>query len=62
MTDIETIAQENRDAWAGKNLWAIVEETDGTFTVHQHTEDSVAPTSNYLTARLAAGRILQLLK
>lgn len=41
--------------------WIIVEDVDG-FTVHEWTIDGVAPPSTYPTARLAASRLLQLLR
>lgn len=58
--EIAEIARENRESWAGKEIIAIVKDGDG-YSVHQHTADSVAPSTSYPTARLAASRVLQLL-
>lgn len=60
MDDLERIAQENRNSWAGKALIAIVECPEG-YQVHQHTKDSVMPISTHATKRLAAARVLQLM-
>lgn len=59
-TDIEEIARKNLLALVGKPFIAI-EERDGEFIVHQHSEDSVCPQVSYPTKRLAASRVLQLL-
>ncbi len=58
--DITEIARQNREGWAGKKIWVIVEDEDG-FTVHQHSPDGVAPTSTYPSAGKAMSRLLQLL-
>lgn len=58
---IEDIARENREAWAGKTVFAIVEEVDG-WSVHQHGPGGVCPAVTYPTERLAAARLLQLLR
>lgn len=58
--EIAEIARENREAWAGREVIAIVKEADG-YSVHHHTADSVAPSSSYPDKRLAAARVLQLL-
>lgn len=47
--------------WRHKRRWIVVEEIDGTFSVHEHTTDGVAPPSSYPDASLAAARLLQLL-
>ena len=58
--EIAEIAEENRNAWAGKRLWAIVEEANG-YIVHSHAPDGVSPSSRHGTKREAAARVMQLL-
>ena len=58
--EIAEIAEDNRSAWAGKRLWAIVEEAEG-WAVHQHSLDGVSPSTLYPTKRAAIARLMQLL-
>jgi hypothetical protein len=60
--EIQQIARENREGWAGKALIAIVEESEGVFSVHQHFPDGVAPSSDYPNARAAVSRVMQLMR
>ncbi len=59
--DIVSIQHE----WLNQNRlrqrWIIVQESDGTYSVHHHSVGGVAPPTNYATPRLAASRLLQLL-
>ena len=57
---IAEIAEETRKSWAGKKLWAIVEEADG-WVVHQHSPSGVSPSTHYPTKREAIARLMQLL-
>jgi hypothetical protein len=61
MSDIAEIAAENRDSWAGKQLYAIVEDGDG-WTVHAHDAENVSPSVRYPTGRAAIARVMQLMK
>jgi hypothetical protein len=47
--------------WRHKRRWTIVEEIDGTYSVHDHSSDGVGPPSSYPDKVLAAARVLQLL-
>ena len=58
--EIAEIAEENRNAWAGKRLWCVVEEADG-YYVHSHAPDGVSPSSRHGTKREAVARLMQLL-
>lgn len=58
--ETKQIAQEHHANWLGKRVIAIVETQNG-YEIHQHTEDSVFPKSDYATKREAASRVLQLL-
>ena len=62
MSDIREIRSEYHTAWLNRKVWAISENDDGTFTVHQHDTEGVAPPTTYPTLRKAAARLLQLLK
>jgi hypothetical protein len=46
---------------AQKQRIVVVSEPDGSFTVHQHTANSVFPSCAYPSAATAAARVLQLL-
>lgn len=57
-----TSMQANWNAeWSDKHRWIIVEEVDGTFTIHEHKRDSVFCPTPKKTAREVAARMLQLL-
>ena len=64
MDHAEEIAQmrsEYHAAWLKRKVWVISENEDGSFTVHRHDPNGVAPPSEYPTLRKAAARLLQLL-
>lgn len=44
-----------------RNRWIVMENDDGYYEVHVHTEDGVAPPSVYPSKRLAVARLMQLL-
>ncbi len=58
---IVEMREEYHRSWLNRRVWAISENDDGTFTVHQHWPAGVAPPSEYPTLRKAASRLLQLL-
>lgn len=41
--------------------WIITENVDGTYTMHEHTHDGVAPPTSYPTRMAVAARLLQLM-
>lgn len=45
--------------WRHKKRWIIVEEGDGTYSVHEHMTDGVAPPVTKPNKRDAAARLLQ---
>jgi hypothetical protein len=45
--------------WRHKHRWTIVDEGDGTFSVHEHTSDSICPPITKPNKRDAAARLLQ---
>lgn len=47
--------------WRNKRRWIIVEEGDGTFSIHEHMIDGVAPPTVKPSKREVAARLLQLL-
>lgn len=47
--------------WLKRRLWAISENPDGSFTVHEHSPDGVAPPTEYQTMRKAVSRLLQIM-
>lgn len=59
--EVVSIQDEYHSKFRKLKRWIIVEAADG-FTVHEWTVDGVAPPTTYPTARLAASRLLQLLK
>ena len=59
--DITEMQAEWNAGWRDKHRWIIVEESDGTFTIHEHTRDSVYCPTVKKTAREVASRMLQLL-
>ena len=54
-----------QDEWHEKfrplKRWIVVQDKDG-FTVHEWTHDGIAPPSTSPTVRLAASRLLQLMR
>lgn len=59
--EIAEMRGEYHAKWIGQKVWAISENENGTFTVHQQNPNGVAPPSDYPTLRKAAARLLQLL-
>lgn len=59
ITEMQT---EWNESWRDKRRWIIAEEGDGTYSVHEHTKNGVAPPSDYPDKRSAAARLLQLLQ
>jgi hypothetical protein len=59
--EIAEIQEEHGAQWRLKHRWIIVDNGDGSFTVHEHSGDSVWPSTDYPNKRLAAARLLQLL-
>lgn len=47
-------------SWRDKRRWIIVEEIDGTYSIHEHTSDSIAPPTIKPNKREVASRLLQL--
>lgn len=47
--------------WRDKRRWIIVEEGDGTYSIHEHMIDGVAPPATKPNKREIAARFLQLL-
>lgn len=60
--DITAMQAEWQTGWRDKERIIIVMEPDGTYTIHQHTKDSVYCPTPKKTAREVAARMLQLLK
>jgi len=60
--EVEVIKRSTFEQFKGKNLIIIEQEADRCFTVHQWSEDGVAPQSSYDTAPEAIARAMQLLK
>lgn len=48
--------------WRDKRRWIIVEESDGTYSIHEHMIDGVAPPVIKPDKRAVASRLLQLLQ
>ena len=59
--DIVLMQSEWNESWRELSRWILVEELDGTFSVHYHDLTGVAPPSTYPDKRKAAARLLQLL-
>lgn len=59
--DITAMQADWQISWRDKERIIIVMESDGTFTIHQHTKDSVYCPTQKKTAREVASRLLQLL-
>lgn len=47
--------------WRDKHRWIIVDEGDGTYSIHEHMIDGVAPPTLKPNKREVAARLLQLL-
>lgn len=59
--DISNMQDEWNKSWRDKRRWIIVEEEDGTYSIHEHMKDGVAPPITKPDARLVAARLLQCL-
>ena len=59
--EVAGIQRDFLDRFKASRRWIIVEESDGSYSVHEHTWDGVAPPSSYPDKRKAAARLLQLL-
>lgn len=59
--DIEEIQRENHAAFVGREMWAIIDEPDGTFSVYWQNAASVGPKTSYNSKRQAVARLLQLI-
>ncbi len=46
-------------SWRDKRRWIIVDEEDGTFSIHEHMKDGVAPPCVKTNKRELAARFLQ---
>jgi len=60
-TTLEEIKDNNYEFFRNSPIIVIQEMSDGTFTLHRWSKESVFPTHEYKTAREAVSRILQLL-
>lgn len=60
--EIEDIRRENLERIATARRCTMIVEIDGRIEVHQHTPDSIAPSSAYNTPRQAVARVAQLLQ
>lgn len=59
--EITKIQQDWQESYRLAHRWMITQEPDGSYSVHQHQIDGVAPASTYPTKEQAAARLLQLL-
>lgn len=59
--EIVSMQSEWNEKWRDRRRWILVEEADGTYSVHQHDLTGVSPPSEYPDKRKAAARLLQLL-
>lgn len=57
--DISVMQADWNRLWRDKKRWIIVEELDGTFSIHEHMKDGVAPPCYKQNKREAAARFLQ---
>jgi hypothetical protein len=60
--DISAMQSEWNARWRDKRRWIIVEEGDGTYSIHEHMIDGVAPPTVKPDKRSVAARLLQLLQ
>lgn len=58
--EVSEIQAEWNTSWRDKRRWIVVEEGDGTYTIHEHTKDSVYPPVTKKNLRETASRLLQL--
>lgn len=59
--EITIMQAEWNKLWRDKRRWIIVEEDDGTYSIHEHMKDGVAPLCIKPDKRGIAARLLQLL-
>lgn len=59
--DITAMQADWNARWRDKRRWIIVEEGDGTYSIHEHMTDGVAPPTIKPGKREVAARFLQLL-
>jgi len=62
MSELDDMQREHFASWVGREVWAIIETSDGQFQVYHQTADGVAPPSEYPTKRKAVARLLQLIR
>lgn len=60
--DISEMQADYYARWRNKRRWIIVDEEDGTFSIHEHMKDGVAPPIVKPNKREVAARLLQLLE
>jgi hypothetical protein len=60
--DITAMQAEWNAKWRDKRRWIVVEEADGTYSIHEHMTDGVAPPCVKPNKREVAARLLQLLQ
>jgi hypothetical protein len=60
--DITAMQADWNALWRDKRRWIIVEEGDGTYSIHEHMVDGVAPPTVKPNKREVAARLLQLLQ
>ncbi len=59
--DISGIQADWNARWRNKRRWIIVEEGDGSYSIHEHSKNGVAPPTAKPGKREVAARLLQLL-
>ncbi len=59
--DMDAMQAHWNAGWRHKRRWIIVEEGDGTYSIHEHSTDGVAPPTIKTNKREVAARLLQLL-
>ena len=57
--EISDMQSEWNKSWRDKRRWIIVEEGDGTYSIHEHMTDGVAPPITKPNKREVAARFLQ---
>lgn len=60
--DITKMQEEHQRSWRDKERWIIIEEDDGTYSIHVHSKNGVAPMVTKPNKRSVAARLLQLLQ
>lgn len=58
--DISAMQADWYASWRDKRRWIIVEDGDGTYSIHEHTKDSVYCPTVKSNLREVASRLLQL--